>query len=298
MNPNSTNADFFIAQLTPDVFRKEAINIGVIVSKNKNIASRFFGERVVNGEIDRRKIRRFAHTDAYVLWVEYWRSVFVTSPDPVKALLEHKSANYNIINGGKVSNTDADSVEDIANYLYPLLVSEGGLRESLGLNEEVTTEVAIEKLRRSVDDILRDNDLLGAGEGGFFSKKYKHPIIKGREVHGKTVESHKPTYVQENGSLWVMETIDFTPKKKEVARDTAGCAAYIFNDIKDGNSPRIKVKPIAIVRMLSDDLDDPEVKYGLDMLKGAEADLVYWHDQHSRTKFIQERIIIAESLPA
>jgi hypothetical protein len=287
-----TTATYYIVQMTPDLFRREPVNVGVFVRKAGQFAARFVGEKTPgNGDIDGRKVRGLPAPGVYMQWVEYWKRTLDSSTNPVEELMKTNSSNYNVIAGGEVDGTDIDSAEDVANYLYPLLVSTGGLREALGLQDEQVPEVAVAKLRDSIDDAFQELDILATTPE---IKWVPHPIVKGRPVIGKSVQ-HQPSYVQENGTLWVMEAVDFTVRSKVYARDHAGWAAFMFKDIREGMTKGKDVSSIAIVKVDSDEQSDSQVRYGLDMLKDTTDEIVDWRDQAHRSRFIRQREQIAKS---
>jgi len=148
------DATYFIAQMIPNLFRKEPVNVGVFVVKAGRIAGRFFGEKSPGGEIDGRKIKKFDCPGVYVQWVDYWKRTTATHKDPIVQMMKSNGENYNVVMGGQIADTGADIAEDIAAFLFPLLVTNGGLREALGIAEEVTTEVAVQKLKSELDDAL------------------------------------------------------------------------------------------------------------------------------------------------
>jgi hypothetical protein len=185
-----------------------------------------------------------------------------------------------------VSDTADDPLDDVVSYLYSLAVSEGGLQEALGANADVGAVEAA--LKRAVGlEFDRINILAGPGEE---LPLVKYPVREQVSIEGKGA-THTPSFVQRNGALVIMETVDFTAKEKERAKDHAGLAAYIFDDIS--RVPGLAVSTIALVRATSSDLVVPSVAYGMAMLTAESSQIVNWLDPKARTTFLEERRRIA-----
>lgn len=289
-----TDATYYIAQVTPDLLRKEPANVGVFVVKGGRIAARFIGEKEPGGAIDKRKIRKLHFQDVYLQWVDYWKRVLATSADPIPALRDANGDNYNVIPGGEVADTGTDTAEDVVAYLYPLLVSDGGLRESLGLEEVALPEVAVQKLVKELDDAFDYEGILIKDRRK--TLEIPNPIMKGEPIKGaKSRHLHKPSYTQKNGVMHVMEAVDFTATNKSAVKDAAGFAAFMFEDIVANFRDSMAVKTIAIVRSTDEDETSDDYKYGLDMLDGTATQMVMWNVATDRASFIRERLATAHA---
>jgi hypothetical protein len=97
--------------------------------------------------------------------------------------------------------------------------------------------------------------------------------------------------VQENGQLFVMETVDFTPRDKDRAKDHAAFASYMFEDIRQTHLDR--AQPIALIRVRPEDQEYEPVRYGLAILRHEAARVVNWLDDAQRAAFIDDRIRVA-----
>jgi hypothetical protein len=244
----SDTAKFYIVQLMPDLFRREAQNVGLFVSKHGRTVARFIGQNA-SGGLDRRKTRHLPFPEVYAQWIMYWNNLVETTNVTEEELFSGNGGNYNVIRGGEVTDTGADSAENIADYLYPLLVSTGGLVEALGVRDE-SEEAAVKRLRDQVSDEFEEAAILAKEPGSLAG--VPHPVRTGVFVEGNSTP-HQPSYTQENGDLWVMETIDFTSAKRSQTKDRAGWAAFMFDDIAkkhsgNGAIHKTSVKPVAIVR--------------------------------------------------
>ena len=233
----SRAAKYFIAQHVPDLMRHEARNIGVFVEIDRDRTSRFFGE-TSPGKIDGKKIKALAYPDVYRQWVDYW-SKTIKEENPWESLLENGS-HYRVIPGGEVWDIGNDSMHDVAEFLFASLVSEGG---SMALALGGEDEPAVIPLQNDVVAALLDVNILF--DDGELLKEVRHPVRRWATVAGKTAKHH-PAFVQDNGRLVVMDTVDFTTTKKNAARDHAGLMAFMFGDIAEGNSK--KAETISIVR--------------------------------------------------
>jgi hypothetical protein len=274
------SARYWIAQHVSDLFRNEPRNVGVFIKVGDCMTARFFGE-TEDGQIDSRRLKVFSHPGVYQQWVEYWRNQ-LSKNDP-NILVKTSGAHYRVIEAGEITDVDNDSPEDVANYLYALLVSEGGFREAVRTGEE-STERAVISLEADLINEFRARNLLG-DDGNLL---VPHPVRRGIPVSGKHIR-HKPAFVQENGSLYVMETVDFTITQKKRSRDHAGWSAYMFRDIRDGK-PNSEM--IAVVRVTDKDQEVEEVANGMAALKN-EANIVNWLDDQQKKQFLEERRIIA-----
>ena len=270
---------YWVAQHIGDLFRNEPRNIGVFVRNEEQMAARFFGE-IENSQIDGRKLKVFSHPEVYRQWVEYWKDQ-IPKNNP-EELVKSSGSHYRVVSAGKVSDTDKDTPKVVVNYLYSLLVSDGGLKEALENEEEKLREPAI-SLENDLIAMLKENRLLESDD-----LLVRHPVRKDIKIPGKNL-SHTPAFIQENGSLYVMEPVDFTLSRKKYSKDHAGLSAYMFRDIRDCKP---NVNSIAIVKVTEEDQELEDVQYGMAVLKN-EADIVNWLDSNEKSQFIESRIEIA-----
>lgn len=66
----NTDAEYYLAQMTPDLLRRTPVNIGVVVSKRGTIAVQFQGEQSPGGDIQIEAIGHILHPEVYIQWVE------------------------------------------------------------------------------------------------------------------------------------------------------------------------------------------------------------------------------------
>lgn len=279
------SVQYWIAQHIDDPFRNEPRNVGVIVRLNGEFVARFFGEDS-DGAFDGRRIRGLRFPDVYKQWLSYWRDE--TARGALDELVSLVTSNYRVIPGGEVTDTGADSAHDVANYLYSMLVSEGGFREALA-TQEAATELLPAVLNAEVCEALDQAQLLLADERR--DARVPHPVRRGSELMGRLITPYKPAFTQQNGRLYVMETVDFTRGSKKASRDHAGWSAYMFHDIKLAHE---NSDPIAIVKVTELEREIEEVRGGLALL-GNESRLVNWADDQERAQFLDERRKVAFS---
>jgi hypothetical protein len=272
------SANYWIAQYIADLFRNEPRNIGVFVEIDGLLRARFVGESSL-GQIDRRKLKGFEYSQVYEQWLKYWRNQINNAS--ISTILKSSGSHYRVITGGEVDDVAGDSLEEVLNYLYALLVSEGGFYEAVG---EPFAEVEVAELSRELIATFKDAALLETP-----GQSLPHPIRRGVSLLGKLNVPHRPAFVQQNSSLYVMETVDFTVNKKRISRDHAGWAAYMFKDIRDAHA---KVEPIAIVRFTPPDEEEEEVQNGLALLRN-EGHVVNWLDKDQQSEFLRERREVA-----
>ena len=279
-------AEYLIAQYMEDVFRREVRNLGVFVRKEGQYAARFFGESEP-GTIDGRRIKSLAAPEVYRQWVEYWRGVLATEEDPFAELRRYPNANYPVIPGGELLDSSGDSVDDVANFLYAALVTEGGFAEAFGsANDEPGSASSTgPRLSQELETVFRDLNILAQQNNGL--ALVRHPVVSRPEVRGTTAEPHRPQFAQQNGRLYVMETVDFTERARDRARDHAGLASFIFNDLR--SALKDDVVPIAIVRADVGVRGDEFVRYGMSMLNKTADEVVDWTDPEARARFVAAR---------
>lgn len=279
------SVQYWIAQHIDDPFRNEPRNVGVIVRLNGEFVARFFGEQS-DGTVDGRRLRGLRYPDVYKQWLSYWRAE--TMRGAIENVVALVTSNYRVIHGGEVTDTGSDSAGDIANYLYSMLVSEGGFREAFSVLEDSAEPVPL-ALNLEVSDALDQAQLLLADERR--EAPVPHPVRRGSELMGRLATPYRPAFTQENGRLYVMETVDFTRGSKKASRDHAGWSAYMFHDIREA---RVNSESIAIVKVTDAERDIEEVRGGLALL-GNEGRIVNWADDTERAGFLDERRAVAFS---
>ena len=279
---NDAKCEYLIAQFVRDPFRRESRNVGVIVLRNGDVAARFVGESEP-GKIDGRTVQWVEHTDIYKHWVDYWREQLQTSNDSpmITRLMANNGGNYNIILGGELTDIGSDSVDQICGFLYGSLV---GGTEPIVSSLDDDSESPVVQLKQ---DMLREFRRIGI-LSGYASEGVRHAVIADTSILGKAT-SHTPACFQQNGSMWVMEPVNFAIKDKIRARDHAGYAAGMFQDILARQTNALAV---AVVQGSDDDLGSEPVQKILPLLS-AYSKLVRWNDRVQREEFLHERSRIA-----
>jgi hypothetical protein len=217
----------------------------------------------------------------YLQWVSYWREEIQAGR--IESILKATTTNYSVVEGGEVSDTDSDSVESVCSFLYTLLVSDEPVMQAfeLAVEEDETKGLGSEISHAFAElHILRDtSDLI-----------VRNPVVRDQAIRGKHV-THKPSFSQQNGRLYVYEAIDFTMKKPKVIRERAGWMAYMYADIKQAEE---KAETYSIYRPTQEDASDI-VQYAKGML-GGESTLINWADENERKRFLNQRQKVAEAL--
>jgi len=246
-------------------------------------AGRFFAE-ISPEQMDGRKLSKWVHSDVYRQWVAYWRRELPRQA--VESLIATSASNYRVIEGGEVTDFGSDSVDSVLGYLYGLLV-EGGFAEvieedkdlsdktSLSLEEDVATELS--KLR-----ILTRDD----------SAPVRHPVRRNQTISGRHIAQHRPAFSQNNGTLYVVESIDFTSPQKKRVRDKAGWSVYMFRDIREEHEGAVAM---TIVRIKDEDRNNDDISSGLLCLE-SEGPIIDWSKEKERKAFLLERELIANQL--
>lgn len=271
---------YLIAQHVADLFRREPKNVGVFVEIEGTMRAKFAGETMA-GAVDRRKVRGLNQPGVYAQWIKYWRRVIDSAEaDAVEKIKRTATGHYRVLDGGMIDSIGDDSIDDVLNYVYAMLVSEGGLAEAMGVVEEQRHFST--RLRDAVGKAFADLGILG--EEGLLGVRY--PVRSGVKVRGR-IDEHEPAFVQENHQLVVMETVDFTKEHKPSAKDHAGWAALMLGDIREakGND----ASTYAIVRVRKEDKLDRNVSYGLRLLE-KRTEVVNWLDDSERSQFVDQRL--------
>jgi hypothetical protein len=278
---------YLIAQHVSDPFRREPRNVGVFVADGSVVRARFVGENAP-GQYDGRKLRALAYPDVYKQWVAHWRSILANTQDPFDALANGRAAHFQVIEGGDISSHTTGTLDDAANYLFALLVSEGGFAEAVG---GVTDVDEAASLRELVSDDFGQANILASGEE--LPALVRYPVRRNGLVTGKAGVAHKASFVQENGRLTVMETVDFAPRNKEAGKDHAGLACYMFDDLRAGSKEGKRPTAIALIRSTPEDEELAAVRYGLSILSKEADIIVNWLDQDARSRFVEQRRLVA-----
>lgn len=281
------SAEYLMLQYVRDPLRREGMNVGVVVRKGGQYAARFFGEE--NGVLDGRRIRAMAAPDVYREWVAYWRRS-LRDADPFESILKARRENYHAFLGGEIYDTHGDSPDKVADYLFSVLVADGGLREVLAdaeAEEAVSVAAGSGRLDRQLTDAFKRVSILAAGDQELALVKY--PIRHRAEVAGTLAIPHQPEFSQRNGKLIVIESVDFTVSRGEYAKNHAGLAAFMFSDLRAAD--REQVETIAVVKRPEVRGNDHVFDYGMSMLQKESTQVVDWATEGDR--FIEERRLVA-----
>ena len=278
-------AHYWIAQYLPDLFRNEPRNVGVIAQVGPTVVARFVGE-MPDLQVDGRKIKGFRYPGVYRQWVGYWRSrLSAVSPD---ALKQESGHHYRVVDGGLATDVEPDSPEEVVNYLYALLVSDGGFLEAIKTEDERVETIERQPLQSDIEAAFRDAQILTDTDDLLTPP---HPIRRGVRLRGAS-GVYTPAFVQRNGRCFVMESIDFTGRLAQRSRDHAGWSAYMFKDLR---SEQQDIEAIAIVQVSEDNLNDEAVQNGYDLIEKEANCIVHWDDTDQRQSFLEERRKVALS---
>jgi len=275
---------YWIAKYIDDVFRDEPKNIGVFVEIQSKFYSKFLGEVGGEGIIDGRKVKNL-YPEVYKQWIEFWRRKL--NENDFKAIVEHKGANFNVVRGGEISDTEQDNPEDILNYVYSILVSEGGFKEAIGVSEETSTSFV-----QDLINIFSEKNLLANEDQSLIKHPIKKDISIEIEIKNRDKIKFNPQFVQENGKRYVIDIADFTTLRKRGTRDHAGYLAYIYNYLL--LNQQFAFEPITLLKATESDKESEDVMDGISLLRN-EGAVVDWLNHKEREKFLMEREEIANS---
>lgn len=268
---------YMIAQHTPDPFRKEPRNVGVIVEKNGIIEARFLGE-CGRGTWDMSQLRSFESPNAYRLWVDHWRKVIDSAG--FDGLLRSGNSSFSVIPGGEVGDTGDDPAGDVCQFLFGRVVFRSRKPEIVSQDELPATGPLPKELRSA----FRELGLMSS------SSRVRNPILSPHYVRGASTWHEIPFYQETETDCWAMETVDFSVRRKSAARDHAAYAHVAFTDLMRPEfvSDRT-VHAIGIVRLSEEDSENRDVGQGLEIL-GRSCTILRWNDPKEREEFLKARV--------
>lgn len=226
-----STARYLIAKYVPDLWRMEPRNIGVIVWSPDGVAARFVGERSDRpGKVDGRRIPKDVNSpNAYIQWVQHWRSVMQqeelrpitggspvshSSPGFVEVLKETGRGNYLLAEGGALlDQISSEGLPDLANYVYNILVEPSG-----------TTEEGYESpLEGYCEDLIREARL-------DTDPNFRRQLLLPCQVPGSPVEDPLVfSYGYQNGSLQrVYQRVELPRQEEAISRNVHN-AAWMFS---------------------------------------------------------------------
>ncbi|NUK02007.1 hypothetical protein [Streptomyces lunaelactis] len=120
------NGKWFLVKYIDDVFRNEPINVGVVVTSEEGVGSRFLGQRP-DGSINGQRIgKRIAGVETYKAWVKFIRKEAArgTLEDRIEKLARRVGESYVIERRGPIlDGRERKSPTEVADELFVALVS-------------------------------------------------------------------------------------------------------------------------------------------------------------------------------
>ena len=282
---------FYIAQHMPDLLRRETRNVGVLVKRGDQVTARFIGEPHPGADIDGRSLKHCKDAKLYRLWVNHWRKA-IRKPDWKTRLLEDDRKTYAFISGGEVTDTGNDSIDDICNYLFYVLVSEGGLKKALEVANEGhgPEDEEVHPIKREIKDELRSLKIMKSTAGS----DVRHPVVENWDAMGASKIRHELSFAQvAKERLWAFEPLDLGSPQKKLIKQRAGYIANIFGDLhKAADIEKHGLETTVVVSFNSADEKQDAVRYALDVV-GPYANIVNWTSLMERKAFLRQREAIA-----
>ncbi|MDB2686981.1 hypothetical protein N9Y42_07185 [Mariniblastus sp.] len=281
---NENNSiDYYIVQHVPDLFRREARNVGVIIEDaNGNLDGQFFGEST-SGKIDGRSVKQFENADIYLQWVKFWRRTMrkdTSSEEKIRRLVRPNGEHFNVVKGGAIKVPINDELKDVCNYAYSMLVSDKGLYDFLNARDSRL------KQKQLNEEALVEFQKLGLLSS---SLTVKNPIFPNASVKGKS-RVHEFSFFQGGEYSTPIETFNFQSSNTKAPKDHAGWARYAFGDVMDKIE---NVRPIAIVRADESQRKSKTYDYSTGILAEV-AEIIDWEDSDQRESFLDERLSLAK----
>lgn len=205
---------YLIAKYVPDIFRNEPENIGIIVWIQGHVALKFLGQRTdgsINGQTVRDRFRSLAN---YKQWVESWQRlasrgevlfgkkeelIQKSSPLFLEALATHSKGNFILEKGGELlEEVDANSIGDVADYLFERLVGPSESKVEYKTPEEVRDELLCEADLSNDERVIRNKKIHVEVGGRTFNPEFSIYIGNGKpEILGQMVPlTAQPKQVQ------------------------------------------------------------------------------------------------------
>ncbi|MGN5389398.1 hypothetical protein [Streptomyces sp. JL7001] len=120
------NGSWFLVKYIDDIFRNEPVNIGVVVTSDRGVGSRFLGQRP-DGSINGQRIsKRFSGVETYKAWVTFIRREAERGnlDSRIGSLSRRTGDSYIIERRGPILQKDEGaSPESTADELFSALVS-------------------------------------------------------------------------------------------------------------------------------------------------------------------------------
>jgi hypothetical protein len=221
---------WLLAKYVSDLQRNEPQNIGLILLRDDEIATRFIGQRH-DGTIDGRSAKYVRSAATYKAWVEYWRSLVAQGDVDALLAMAHsgqRKENYVLEAGGEIVLGSDPWLEtaDILDDLYGRLVED--------------TDPALENVGRLAERVIeRVQQRLG------------HPIERGSKVVVESdgvLDELKFDYRYNNGRPHLMRTLSLSYADSR-SWDRLHSIAWSFTQIQQANDASIREADlIALVR--------------------------------------------------
>ncbi len=252
---------YLVAKYVQNLSRMEPRNIGIFLSYNDRIYSRFMGER--NQSIDLRTVRSiFSHSGSYKEWVEYWRYLLTQekSQDELFTELQASSnGNYLVIEGESLflPREVLGSPTSILEYLFRLLVDE--FPEQKQSPEQISLTAKCEEIIQKYDlsktpYFLREPlvELVFDGKRQHIRPSYSW--VNGRQIYFQkvSIDSSRPDATQKdvNNTLWMFEKL----KISDANRITK--AMIKLADREEILSQQNRIEPDEYLKLLSQVSDE------------------------------------------
>lgn len=274
---------YLIAQYTPDRFRKEPRNIGVVVWTRFGVKGLFQGEKMSSpGEVDGRKIPGFIQSpNAYRERIGFWRralergtiqlpakddEISADSIEFLEAMQQTGRGRYSLKKGGELlDDVNESDTNDIIQYLYQRLVTSEDYKPK---------DVAVtSKQKKSstdplsvVDDVIEQTKV---SSDPYFHTSYELQYQPADDVE----EQLEFDYAYMRGSLnRLFEKFKLPKQKRTIARDTHD-SIYRFERAQSVMNLRPD-QCVTLIYYEEDRESDPNVKRSLGLL-GTTARIIH-----------------------
>lgn len=256
---------YYILQHIPNRFRHEAFNVGLILQRGKALRARFMGE-LPSGEFSKAHLKSFLNAGVYEQWVEYWRYELQTPETAIQEIEKAAIGDYRLLKAGSVEVSN-ETLPQMLKRLYKLIVE-----------SKVEKPAKPKVLLKAVASALKDRHILNQSP---------HPVVTGRVINAGGVP-YTPDFVQENGTLYVMQTVDGRLSKTRIG-ERSGASALMFREVRStvGDS-----KPVKAISILDNFEANEEMKRARKILE-RDSDVVIWSNPKERRKFLEQREAVA-----
>jgi hypothetical protein len=148
------HARWYVAKYIPDMRRREAMNVGVVLVDGSSRIYRFLGQRA-DGSVDGRRLRWAGSAENYKAWLGYWTHELKQGASLNALLKTTADSSYYLEQGGERLVGDVEDTDGFLDDLYSTLVETSPDRDTLSIVRLSDTVLARAGIREHVTPQFR-----------------------------------------------------------------------------------------------------------------------------------------------